>query len=160
MRAGQEYSEGMATPPPAAIPSTPSPLSARRRNRMSIIALLGAGLAVLLVATPIVFRLFDGPPYQMVIEPEDDHAIVRFTQAGARLFSKPFRIDHHVERREVVVLDSPAAKIPGGSIVFADTTVMPGKFTIRIGEKRFDVMSRGIEVDGESFDWLEGDQAL
>jgi hypothetical protein len=47
--------------------------------------------------------------------------------------------------------------IPGGRIEFADTTLMPGRFTIRLGQTVFDVMPSRINVDGQDFEWLHGD---
>jgi hypothetical protein len=92
----------------------------------------------------------------MIVEPNDGHATVQFMQPGTGLISKSFSIDGQFEGREVVVLDSPTVTIPGGRIDFADTTLMPGRFTIRLGETIFDVMPRGIDVDGQHFEWRRG----
>jgi hypothetical protein len=117
------------------------------------------GLVVFIIAAGRLFHSLDGPPFQLVIEPDgDNHATVQFTQAGRGLTSKSFRIDGHIEKRDVVVLDSPAAAIPGGHIEFADTTLLPGRFTIRLGQIVFDVMVGGIRVDGRFSEWLHVDQ--
>jgi hypothetical protein len=43
--------------------------------------------------------------------------------------------------------------IPGCVVEFYDTTLLPGRFQIRIGDVLFDVMERGIEVGGKEVDW-------
>jgi len=91
----------------------------------------------------------------MEVEPEDDHATVRFIDAGPGLVSDAFQIDRRIAERQVVVLDSDSVTIPGGQIEFSDTTLLPGRFTIWIGPTIFDVMSRGIDVDGEHFWWRD-----
>jgi hypothetical protein len=108
-------------------------------------------------ATARMWQSLNGPPFQMVVEPDDDHATVRFIDAGTGLVSDSFRIDRRVAERQVVVLDSDSVTIPEGQIEFSDTTLMPGRFTIRIGQTIFDVMSRGINVDGEHFWWRDPD---
>jgi hypothetical protein len=117
-------------------------------------------MLVLGVIAVWVWHSLNGPPFQMVVEPNGDYATVQFRQVGAGLASNRFRVDGHFEKREVVILDSPAVTIPGGRIEFADTTLMPGRFTIRIGRTVFDVMPRSIEVDGKQFEWFHGDFPL
>jgi hypothetical protein len=122
-----------------------------------IVALVGGAIAVLVIATPAIWKSLNGPPFQMVVEPGNDHATVQFFQTAAGRASKPFRIDGHFQKREVVILDSPEVTIPGGRIEFADTTLLPGRFTIRLGQAVFDVTQSGITVDGEQFEWLRAD---
>ena len=95
----------------------------------------------------------------MIIEPEDDHATVQFVQPGRDRVSRRFRIEGRFEEREVVVLNSANVTVPGGHIQFTDTTLMPGRFTILIGETVFDVMPGGIDVDGRPFEWLHGESS-
>jgi hypothetical protein len=133
--------------------------SIRWRKAALIAAVLFGGLLLFLFATARMLKSLNGPPFQLVVEQNDDHATVQFMQAQTGLISKvfPIDIDRHFEGRQVVVLDSASVIIPGGRIEFADTTLLPGRFTIRVGQTVFDVMQSGIDVDGQPFEWLHGD---
>ena len=119
--------------------------------------LLAGGLLVMFIVAPLYLKSLDGPPFQMVVEPVDDHGAVQFAQVGTGRISQTFQIDSRFETRQVVVLDSAAATIPGGQIEFADITLMPGRFKIRVGQSLFDVMSGAIYVDGQYFEWRRDD---
>ena len=69
--------------------------------------------------------------------------------------SRGFRVDIHVEKRMNLVLDSSSTAIPEGRVEFADMTILPGRFKVQIGQSLFDVMERGIDVDGRSSEWLD-----
>lgn len=122
-------------------------------------AVILCALIVLLVASYVARQMLNDPPFRMTIEPEGDHAIVRFFQPGKNLISPPFRTGLRVDRRHEIVLDSRSIEIPGGQIEFWDTTILPGRFTIRLGETLFDVMSAGIDVNGSPTQWLANDAA-
>jgi hypothetical protein len=106
-----------------------------------------------------MWESLSGPPFLMVIETDDGVATVQFVQPGKSLVSKSLRIDldRPLEGRHVVALNSPTVTIPGGQIEFADTSLMPGRFKIRLGRTLFDVMPAGIHVDGQHFEWVHGD---
>ncbi len=99
--------------------------------------------------------MLNGQPFRMVIEPDGNHAIVHFEQWDADLISKSVRIDSVTDERREIILDSTTAVIPGGHIEFADMTILPERFRIRVGQTLFDVMQRGIEVDGDASEWLQ-----
>jgi len=126
-----------------------------RLARSFWIAVAAVVLVSVAFATSKMWQPLNGPPFQMVVEPDENHATVRFIDAVTGLVSDSFRIDRRIAERQVVVLDSDSVTIPGGQIEFCDTTLLPGRFTIRIGPTIFDVMSRGIDVDGEHFWWRD-----
>jgi hypothetical protein len=131
--------------------------SSFRLPRPLWIAVAAIVLVLGVLATASMWQSLNGPPFQMVVEPDDDHATVRFIDTGKGLASDSFRIDRRIGERQVVVLDSDSVTIPGGQIEFADTTLMPGRFTIRIGQTIFDVMPSRIDVDGKHFWWRDRD---
>ena len=130
----------------------PSRFYSRIARRLWIVI---AAAVVVVAASLIVRQMVGRQPYHMVIQPDDDHAVVHFFQPGKGLISRSIRLDIPVQKRENVVLDSPSTAIPGGRIEFADTTILPGRFKIRIAETLFDVMVNRIEVDGKPIEWLD-----
>ncbi len=106
----------------------------------------------------LMIRALGGEPFRMTVEPDDGQAIVQFVQPDAGLISESFQVKIRCEKHEEIVLSSASAKIPGGEIEFADTTLLPGRFMIRIGGSRFDVMQRRIDVDGKPSDWRPGNR--
>jgi hypothetical protein len=133
--------------------TAPSQLPRRPGRNTSLIAFVVGGLVLLGIAAPLLRWWINGPPFQMVIEPGDDQATVQFSNPGSGRRSQQFPVEVNCEQRQVVILDSPSVTIPGGRIEFADTTLLPGRFQIRFGEKVFDVMVGTIEVDGQPFEW-------
>ncbi|MSR56700.1 MAG: hypothetical protein EXS05_03385 [Planctomycetaceae bacterium] len=117
----------------------------------------GGGLLLMVAATLLLLQEVNGPPFRLIIEPENDHASVQFTQPNARLVSRSFPINLHFDERHEVILDSASVSIPGGRVEFADTTILPGRFKVRFGETLFDVMQNGIEVGGQLTDWKTDD---
>ena len=53
----------------------------------------------------------------------------------------------------MVVLRSDNVSIPGCVVELYDTTLLPGRFKIRVGDVLYDVMERGIIVGDKEFDW-------
>lgn len=125
------------------------------RNVLLIVVVLCGALAVVATGSAIIRRSASRQPYRLVIEPDDGHSVVHFAQPGRALMSRGFRVDVHVEKRMNLVLDSSSTAIPEGRVEFADTTILPGRFKVRIGQSLFDVMERGLEVDGSSSGWLD-----
>lgn len=126
-----------------------------RFKKPGLVALVGAcGVALLVVVTPMIRRSVSGPPFRLVIEPAGDQAHVTFLRPGTGLKSRDFAVNMNISKRCEVVLESAAVQIPGGRIEFADTTVLPGRFRLRLGDSRFDVMQVGIDVDGRMSDWV------
>jgi hypothetical protein len=127
-----------------------------RKAAVIVVAACG-GLSLAVFATKAIREWVSKAPFQMVIEPSGDRAVVQFTRPDFGLISKSFPIELHLEKRQQITLDSPATTVPGGRIEFADTTILPGHFRIRVGESLFDIMVRGIEVNGQQFEWLHDD---
>ena len=92
-------------------------------------------------------------PFRLSLEPADGRTVVRFSQPDRGLVSPDFPVDLEIEAPTVVDLRSGAATIPGSTIEFSDTTMWPGRFRIRVGRTLFDVMERGMIVDGVERDW-------
>lgn len=145
---------GAGPPIAEAVDNSSMPILALRK---SLIAALACGLAIVVsVVLALAIRSsVSGPPFRLIIEPEDDHARVHFLQPGTGQVSKTFPISLRLDDRREVVLDSATVAIPSGRIEFADTTILPGRFKLRFGDTLFDVMQRGINVDGQLSEWTK-----
>jgi hypothetical protein len=107
-----------------------------------------AGFAAFVLVAKFGIDAVQPEPYRMTLRRADGRAFVRFARAEVKLVSPEFRVDIPVEKPQEVVLRSDAVAIPGCVIEFCDTTILPGRFKIRIGDALYDVMERGIVVEG------------
>ena len=119
--------------------------------------LLAIGLIVFM-ATMIGFGMFamealQGEPFQMVLKSDGGHSLVQFIQPDRSLISREFPVDLVLDSPQEFELCSNEISLPGCTIEFSDTTMLPGRFQIRIGHALFDVMQRGIIVAGKEYDW-------
>ncbi|CAN5899174.1 hypothetical protein BH23PLA1_BH23PLA1_08560 [soil metagenome] len=127
---------------------------AQKRPRVWFLVLSAAVLLllVLLFATAMVMTN-RGEPFRLTIHPDGDHTLVQFSWPNEGLLSPTFRVAVPVDEPQVIVLGRGEVTISGGVVEFSDTTLLPGRFQIRLGETHFDVMSSHLRVDGEKFDW-------
>ena len=118
-------------------------------------ALVSAALVVsaVVLAAVLWFRLRH--PFTMSIRPAGDGAAVRFAYRKTAQVSPEFPVDLPVRDTQMIILRDGGVTILGGTIEFADTTLLPGRFQIRIGETLFDVMERGIIVNGRDIEWQD-----
>lgn len=123
-----------------------------RKQKFYICCGLVAIVAVI-VGMQFVLHAMHDAPYQMIVLPESGGAVVQFIQPSEELVSPRFHVRQSVDSPKSVVLDSPNVQLPVGELEFADHTFLPGRFTIRIDNKRFDVMQNRIDVDNTIIDW-------
>ena len=117
-------------------------------------ALLAPGLAVaMIVAGVVLWSEINGEPFRMTLRPAGDQATVQFEQPDRDLVSPEFPVKLAVQARQVADLRSKKLSIPGCTVEFRDTTIMPGRFQVRVGTVLYDVMRRGIIVDGTEYKW-------
>jgi hypothetical protein len=125
-------------------------------NRRKLAILVCGGLLAMIILFAgmwLLLNAMQGEPFQMVVEPDEKGAAIQFFQGERNLASPRFHVEQKVDAIHTVVLDSPDVQIPIGAIVFADHTFLPGRFTIVINDRRFDVMQSRIEVDNQNFAW-------
>lgn len=113
-------------------------------------------LVMLALAAVIVRDVFSGQPFRMTVRPANGHAVVQFTQPDRKLSSPEYRADVLIEKSYAVDLRSGEVAVPGCKIEFYDTTLLPGRFQLWVGRTFFDVMLRGIIVEGKEYDWGPG----
>jgi hypothetical protein len=123
-------------------------------------------LAIIAVITPflIISILFAfwihhrNPAFVMIITARKDSSIVRFVQPrkyeGYRPTSPKFAVEAVVQKSLELELGDAAKNLPGATIEFSDTTILPGRIRIRYGGRTFDVMESRIIVDGADVSWL------
>jgi len=125
----------------------------KSQRRILVVLLVACGLAVFVLLSKTLRDEMDGTPYRMVIEPEDGGAVVRFVRPDEKLESPPFRVAVEVDGPQEIVLDRELKQVPVGKVEFSDTTLLPGRFTIQLGESVLDVMPARINVDGKDYSW-------
>jgi hypothetical protein len=125
----------------------------RWKTTFRILVALLAGFAAFVLVAKFGIDAGQGEPYSMTLRRTDGQAFVRFARADVKLVSPEFRVDIPLETPRVILLRSDDVSIPGCVIEFFDTTILPGRFKIRIGEVLYDVMERAILVDDKEFDW-------
>jgi hypothetical protein len=89
----------------------------------------------------------------MVVRPKEQGATIQFLQPGEGLVSPTFQLEVKIDSPKTIVLDSDDVDIPFVTIEFSDVTLLPGRFTILIGDTRFDVMQNRIHVNDDIYDW-------
>lgn len=122
-------------------------------NRSLMVMIATGGTLLLVLAAILFFRSLNGPPFRLLMEPGNGKANVQFVQPGAGLVSPRITVMLGLDKPYDLSLDAASVPIPGGHIEFADTTILPGRFKMRIGNKLFDVMVREIYVDGKPMRW-------
>jgi hypothetical protein len=138
----------------------PLSLGMRRPNAMSrrntivlfLLGLFASSVAIVLFAK-FGIDAIQGEPYRMTLRRVNGQSIVQFAQVDIGSVSPQFPVNLPIETQQVVDLRSEDVSIPGCVVEFCDTTMLPGRFKIRIGEVTYDVMEKGIEVAGKVFDW-------
>jgi hypothetical protein len=130
------------------------------RVAVTVVALVGCFIGLLIVQR----HLLAGPPFVLRLEPDGEHATVQFVNpklvSNNEIASPKFAIDTRQSAPFETKLMSSETIVPGGTIEFSDTTMLPGRFRIRFGNRVFDVMSSRIVVDGKDTDWLEQPRKL
>ena len=105
-----------------------------------------------------IWMHYSRPPFLILVAPYGEGATVQFIQPeggleGTRVVSPIFTINTPVKQAFQAELTSADVAIPGAVVEFSDTTILPGRFRIRFGDKSFDVMSSRIIVDGQDVGW-------
>lgn len=125
-----------------------------RRAKATLIA-TGISLCMALVAGAAltVRKAFGHEPFRMTLRPVDGHALVQFSHPDQGLSSPEFRADLPLDEAHAINLRSGEVRVPGCRVEFYDTSILPGRFRLWVGRTYFDVMQRGIIVDGKEHDW-------
>jgi hypothetical protein len=110
-------------------------------------------IATLILPATVLITPIQGAPFRMTARRSDGQTFVRFLWPDEGLASPEFRVALPIDSPREIELRSAKSAPPGVSIEFCDTTILPGRFQIRIGSSLYDVMERGIIVDGKEFDW-------
>ena len=130
-------------------------------SRRTLIAVVALAMVVAFVGGSVVLiKYVQGAPFVLRITPTANGAIVEVrcdTREGGKLVSPRFDVPGHYSESCEVVLSSRHVVIPGGKVKFADTTILPGRFTIQLGRVELDVMESRILVDGVSHNWERRD---
>ena len=125
----------------------------RRKTTLRLLVALLVGFAAFVFAAKFGIDAVQGEPYRMTLRRADGQVIVQFARGDLNLVSPEFPANVPLDTPRVVVLRSHDVSIPGCVVEFCDTTILPGRFKVRIGEVLYDVMVRGIVVDDKEFDW-------
>ena len=115
-----------------------------------------------IAATAVVMAsyevLYGNGPFRIAFTPEPDTTVVQFTYPAEHLQSPIFRVPKFVDDPFESELTSTETILPNATIEFADTTIMPGRFKIRVGDSLFDIMSSAINFNGVNYAWeADGD---
>jgi hypothetical protein len=126
-------------------------------SRKLLIAIVALGAVAAFVGGSVVLiKYVQGAPFVLRITPTASGANVQVrydTREGGKLISPRIEVPGHFPEACEVVLSSRHVVIPGGKVKFADTTILPGRFTIQLGKVELDVTSSGIVVDGVALPW-------
>lgn len=132
------------------------------RRKAGVVTLWILVLAIALAAffLWISFRQFlhERRPYQMMLQSVDGQTVVQFAWVDRLhdLVSPEFPVNISAGSPHTVsLLSADSVQIPGCRVEFFDRTILPGRFTLRIGDTVYDVMERAIIVDGKEFDWQQ-----
>jgi hypothetical protein len=126
---------------------------------MRVAKFVGAVLVGLMISAALVVGLiklsflFDMPPYLMILRSSDGQAFVHFEQRDPGLTTREIPVDIAVDATRIVELTDDNIKIPGVSIEFYDNAPSPGRFRMRIGSTRLDIMEAYYIVNGNTYGW-------
>jgi hypothetical protein len=129
------------------------------RKLLIAVVVLGA-VAAFVGGSVVLIRYVQGPPFVLRITPTAGGAMVQVqcdTREAGKLVSPRFDVPGHYAEGCEVVLSSRHVVIPGGKVKFADTSILPGRFTIQFGTVELDVMESQILVDGVAHPWERSD---
>jgi hypothetical protein len=115
---------------------------------------VAGGVVGVAMLAMMVFPMFGNSPFVMHVTPDGTRSLVEFRYPDEGLVSPRFEIATTIPQGYTLELASDDLQVPNGSIQFADVTVFPGQFKIRLGGSHFDVMPARIFVDGSEYDWL------
>lgn len=125
------------------------------RNRL--IVAISTVLVLMGLACVLVLRSVQGSPYRMTLKPSDGRAVVQFEQPDRNLLSDEFEIELKLETPRTFELRSGTIPFPDVTVEFHDTTLLPGRFRLRVGNTVFDVMQRAVIIDGHEHKWHRSD---
>lgn len=101
--------------------------------------------------------LANRPAFVMVVTASTKSTTVKFVQPrgfdNLREESPDFLVEAAVAQSIELDLRDVEKSLPGATIEFSDTTILPGRIRIRYGGRTFDVMSSRIIVDGVDESW-------
>ena len=113
-----------------------------------------AAVAVLLVSAGVgMFLSLTRQPYLMTLTPAGGGCLMQFSQPDRGLVSPVFTVALPVETPRAIGLRSGTIPVPGCAVEFHDTTLLPGRFQLRVGKTLYDVMESRIEVSGKVIRW-------
>lgn len=130
-----------------------------RQSRMFRVSIWTA-VAVIAAAggSAVLWKWVNRSPFILIIEPKGGGGVVQFIQpessSGGELRSPRFEIAGPVSKALRIVLTSRKVEVPGAVVEHGDTTITPGAFRLRFGDRVFEVMEARIIVDSISHDWI------
>ena len=122
-------------------------------RRKKVIVAIGMMVVLMGIAFLLVLSWIQRAPFRMTLRPLDGHTVVQFEQPDRNLLSDEFKVEVRVETPRTFSLRSGTISYPNVTVDFYDTTLLPGRFRIRVGRTLFDVMERGIIIDGNEHEW-------
>lgn len=128
-------------------------MSSRRKK---VIVAIGTVVVFMGLAFVLVVRSVQRSPFRMTLKPSNGRAVVQFGQPDRNLLSDEFNVELWLETPRTFDLRSGAISCPNVKVEFYDTTLLPGRFRIRVGRTLFDVMERGVIIDGYEHAWHRG----
>lgn len=117
---------------------------------------IGTVFVLMGLAFVSVLRSVQRSPFRMTLKPSDGHAVLQFGQPDRNLLSDEFNVELRLETARTFDLRSGTISFPNVTVEFYDTTRLPGRFRIRVGRTLFDVMERGVIIDGNEHEWHRG----
>jgi hypothetical protein len=96
----------------------------------------------------------DGPPYRMEVQQTQGKGTVEFRQEDTGIVTARHPVKLPVDGTWIIDLRTDVIPVPGCTVEFFDSAPLPGRFRIRIGETKFDVMEAYYRVDGKPLQWI------
>ncbi len=125
-------------------------------QRKKVIVAISTVVVFMGLAFVLVVRSVQRSPFRMTLKPSNSHAVVQFGQPDRNLLSDEFNVELRLESPRTFDLQSGTISFPNVTVEFYDTTLLPGRFRIRVGGTLFDVMERGVISDGDEHEWHRG----
>ena len=131
----------------ARLGSEPQPVMSMRSNSIKTLMTFVAGAAIVAV---ILTRPFS-PRWLLEMSKIDGRVavVVWLSNEQSSRYKGALESSHGVsEGNTSVLLKSASTKIPGGEIVFGDTSSLPGAFRIRFGDQTLSIQENRIDLEG------------
>jgi hypothetical protein len=106
-------------------------------------------LAILAVPAVLVFVRPFSSRWVLEMEPTGEHLGLRVRLSTDRHFRYETRVEgnwSHLGGAKTVVLGLYPTDVPGGEVIFSDTTFLPGAFRLRFADKILAIQENGIRL--------------